>query len=129
MCLGREFKPILKKEIASSELTTGMYVELGDGWLNHPFLRRSFLVKTAKNVKKIQGYLKTVVDFSRSEVQLEKKSIETKSIEISASECPEELSDERYSVIEQQSETPTDWAENMFIASFSLRYIQRYSCG
>lgn len=98
---------MLKEEIASSDLTTGMYVELGDDWLNHPFLRRSFLVKTEKDVKKIQGYLKTVVvDFSRSEVQLEKKSIET-----TISECPEELSDEPESVTGQQSEPPADWAE------------------
>ncbi|MGB0206202.1 MAG: DUF3391 domain-containing protein, partial [Neptuniibacter sp.] len=45
------------ERIKASELQEGMYVDLGKGWLKHPFLRRSFLLKDKKQINKIREYL------------------------------------------------------------------------
>lgn len=59
------------EKINSAQLQEGMYVDLGAGWMDHPFLRRSFLLKNRQQIKKIQGYLKVVaVCPERSKVSL-----------------------------------------------------------
>lgn len=45
------------ERIKVSDLQEGMYVDLGEGWLNHPFLRRSFFLKNEKQINKIREYL------------------------------------------------------------------------
>lgn len=45
------------ERIKTSELQEGMYVDLGKGWLEHPFLRRTFLLNDSKQINKICEYL------------------------------------------------------------------------
>lgn len=59
------------EKLSATQLEVGMYVDLGSGWLNHPFVRRSFLIKKQSQISKIQNYLKEVeVCPERSQVQL-----------------------------------------------------------
>lgn len=40
--------------VHSSELRVGMYItKLGDSWIDHPFIRTSFLIKDAKDLQKV----------------------------------------------------------------------------
>lgn len=42
------------KPIASTELRLGMFIhKLGGSWMTHPFLRGSFLLKDAEDIKRI----------------------------------------------------------------------------
>lgn len=45
------------ERIKTSDLQEGMYVDLGKGWLKHPFLRRAFLLKDKKQINKICEHL------------------------------------------------------------------------
>jgi len=45
------------ERIKTSDLKEGMYVDLGKGWLKHPFLRRAFMLKDQKQINKIRDYL------------------------------------------------------------------------
>ena len=44
------------KRIAKSELRLGMYIHsLDQGWLSHPFLRGSFLLRKEADLRRLQG--------------------------------------------------------------------------
>lgn len=64
------------ERIKVSELQEGMYIDLGKGWLKHPFLRRSFLLKDKKQINKIRQYLDYVSYCpERSKVVLKKPGL------------------------------------------------------
>jgi hypothetical protein len=45
----------MARKIAVNDLRIGMYIDkLGGSWLNHPFLRSSFLLDEKKDLLKIQ---------------------------------------------------------------------------
>ncbi|MGH1430798.1 MAG: DUF3391 domain-containing protein [Neptuniibacter sp.] len=48
------------ERIKTSDLKEGMYVDLGKGWLKHPFLRRAFMLKDQEQINKIRDYLNFV---------------------------------------------------------------------
>ncbi len=97
---------MMKEEIDTSDLKQGMYVELGDGWLDHPFLRRSFMVKSLSDLEKIQSYLDRVtINLSKSKVK-PKAKVET--LEVAGDELAKEALIEPVVVITESNEDAWD---------------------
>ena len=87
--------------IKTSQLKEGMYIDLGPGWMEHPFLRRAFLLKNQKQIAKVQGYLSEVG------INLEKSTVKP------SVEKPEQAPPVTVVVSEPEpaAEAPDDWEE------------------
>ncbi len=48
-----EYLKIVLKRIKTTDLRAGMHVVLPSGWLNHPFLKNSFRIRSAGQIKKL----------------------------------------------------------------------------
>ena len=73
---------MMKEEIDTSDLKKGMYVELGNNWLDHPFLRRSFMIESHTEIEKIQGYLdRVIINLGKSKIK-PKRSKRVEEVEI-----------------------------------------------
>ncbi len=60
-----------KEHIALKDLKIGMFVQLPVNWTAHDFLRNSFLIRTEKQLQKLQqqNLQQVLVDFDRSQLQ------------------------------------------------------------
>ncbi|MGH1461195.1 MAG: HD-GYP domain-containing protein [Neptuniibacter sp.] len=125
-------------KIYTSELQEGMYVDLGKGWLKHPFLKRRFYIKNRKQINKIKEYLDCVfycpersqVAIPPSKPELKDERVEVKGfvenseveIEPPAPESWEESNKptERLSAAIQSDEPPENKARAIFTHSTEL---------
>lgn len=76
------------KPIASTELRLGMFIhKLGGSWMTHPFLRGSFLLKDAEDIKRIleAGIKEVWIDDEKGE------SLTIEVTEIDADNSPEPI--------------------------------------
>ena len=90
------------EKIKSSLLKEGMYIDLGPGWMEHPFLRRAFLLKNKKQIAKIQGYMPEVwIDLAKSTVKPQ-------------TEQPKEVADVEVIVDDPEpvAEAPSQWEQS-----------------
>ncbi len=62
-----------KEHIALKDLKIGMFVQLPVNWTAHDFLRNSFLIRTEKQLQKLQqqNLQQVLVDFDRSQLQID----------------------------------------------------------
>ena len=85
-----------KKSIDTGQLEIGMYVELPDSWFAHDFLKNNFLITSQDQLKELRKLkLKQVtVDFSRSQIKAEKKSVKPAPITLPQSSIKDPKYDE-----------------------------------
>ncbi len=59
----------MKKKVKTEDLRVGLYINLGESWLRHSFLRPTFKLTSDKQITKIieQGFRTVMVDLERSD--------------------------------------------------------------
>ncbi|WP_097458639.1 HD-GYP domain-containing protein [Mangrovitalea sediminis] len=95
-----------KLKLKTSELVPGLYVDLELSWKDHPFLFRSFKIRSQRDINIIQGLgLETVTVYpGRSDIKVPKPAEDAPVEEVAAAEDEQEqLWDEKRNRIEKAS--------------------------